>query len=80
MSSYIVDDDVDMLRLLSKWLVTDGFEVVTAQSGEEAFSKIAGTRPSLVITDLIMGGMNGIELMSRIHNINPLLPVILLSG
>lgn len=77
---FIVDDDVDMLKLLTKWLVTDGFDVVTAQSGEEAFSKIAGTRPSLVITDLIMGGMNGIELMSRIHSINPLLPVILLSG
>jgi two-component system response regulator GlrR len=77
---FIVDDDVDMLNLLSKWLSADGFEVVTAQSGEEAFSKIAGSRPSLVITDLIMGGMNGIELMSRIHSINPLLPVILLSG
>lgn len=77
---YIVDDDQEILTLLSKWLVAAGFDVVTALSGEEAYSKISGSPPSLVITDLFMKGMSGLDLLSRIHKMNPLLPVIILSG
>ncbi len=77
---YIVDDDNEILTLLSKWLVAAGFDVITALSGEEAYSKISGSPPALVITDLFMKDMSGLDLLSRIHKKDPLLPVIILSG
>ena len=76
----IVDDDNDILSLLSVWLATEGFEVITAESGEEALTKIGINRPKLVITDLFMDGMSGMDLLTEIHADNPLLPVIMLSG
>ncbi len=74
----IVDDDNDVLSLLSSWLTQAGFEVITATSGEEAITKIPGAK--LVITDLYMNGMSGMQLLSEIHKDNPLFPVIMLSG
>ena len=76
----VVDDDDDILSLLSLWLSNEGFEVITASSGEEAMTKLAVNQAKLVITDLYMGGMSGIELLAEIHGENPLLPVIMLSG
>ena len=79
-SIYIVDDDNEILTLLSKWLVDAGFNVTTFVSGEEAISKFSSSPPDLVITDLFMTGMSGLDLLSQIHNRDPLLPVIILSG
>ncbi|MEX2523823.1 MAG: sigma-54 dependent transcriptional regulator [Gammaproteobacteria bacterium] len=76
----IVDDDDDILRLLEKWLTADGFEVIKAVSSEEALEILESTRPNLVISDIFMGGMNGLDLLARIREDNPLLPVIMLSG
>lgn len=76
----LVDDDREILSLLSAWLKAEGFGVATAGSGAEALGKIGASRPSLVITDLKMEGMSGIELLAAIHRDNPLLPVVMLSG
>ncbi len=76
----IVDDDQDMLALLSLWLRKAGFEVTTAVSGREALSHIAMRTPHLVITDLYMEEMDGMTLLGEIHRERPLLPVIMLSG
>jgi two-component system response regulator GlrR len=76
----VVDDDNDILVLLSRWLSHEGFNVITVSSGEEAISRLNIEHPRLVITDLFMNGMSGIELMAKIHGDNPLLPVIMLSG
>lgn len=76
----VVDDDSDILLLLSKWLSNEGFNVVTAASGEEAVTKLDITQPNLVITDLFMGGISGMEVLTEVHKNNPLLPVIMLSG
>lgn len=76
----LVDDDNDVLQLLSKWLTRTGFQIETATSGEDALNKMSGYNPDLVITDLYMNGISGLELLSSIHSINPLLPVIMLSG
>lgn len=76
----VVDDDEDILLLLSTWLGNEGFEVLTVSSGEEALSRLQTVHPNLVITDLFMGGMSGMELLSTIHRDSPLLPVIMLSG
>jgi two-component system response regulator GlrR len=76
----LVDDDADILKLLSTWLKTEGMEVVTAGSGSEAMARLGAARPDLVITDLKMEGMSGMEVLAEIHRDNPLLPVIMLSG
>ena len=76
----IVDDDNDILQLLSTWLSKSGFKIGTAISGEEALRAMAEFNPDLVITDLYMNGISGMQLLSSIHSVNPLLPVIMLSG
>ena len=76
----VVDDDDDILGLLTTWLGKEGFDVLTCSSGEEALSQLYNVHPDLVITDLFMGGMSGMEVLSSIHKDNPLLPVIMLSG
>ena len=76
----IVDDDEDILSSLSTWLGNEGFEVIPASSGEEALGQMHTIHPNLVITDLFMDGISGMELLSQIHKNNPLLPVIMLSG
>ncbi|MBI2798759.1 MAG: sigma-54-dependent Fis family transcriptional regulator [Gammaproteobacteria bacterium] len=76
----IVDDDEDMLRLVATWLNHAGYATHTATTGADALTRIAISRPDVVITDLFMEGMNGLALLTKIHASNPLLPVIMLSG
>ena len=76
----IVDDDSDVLNLLENWLTNEEFDVKRAMSGMEALSQVSIYAPDLVITDLYMEGMDGMALMTELHNDNPLLPVIMLSG
>ncbi len=79
-SVLIVDDDEDMLRLIATWLNHAGYATHTAATGADALTRIAISRPDVVITDLFMEGMNGLALLTKIHASNPLLPVIMLSG
>lgn len=76
----IVDDDNDVLNLLETWLTTEKFDVKRASSGLEALNLVGIYNPDLVITDLYMEGMDGMALLTELHNDNPLLPVIMLSG
>ena len=76
----VVDDDQDMLNLLSTWLGSSGYSVSTALCGTDALAQIEISKPDLVITDLFMDEMDGMDLLTRIHGKNPLIPVIMLSG
>ena len=76
----VVDDDNDILQLISTWLSQCGFQISTAISGEEALNRMDEYYPDLVITDLYMNGISGMQLLTSIHSVNPLLPVIMLSG
>ena len=76
----MVDDDQDMLNLLSRWLDGAGYEVTTALRGVDALGQIEIAKPDLVITDLFMDEMDGMTLLTEIHSRNPLVPVIMLSG
>ncbi|MEQ8660861.1 MAG: sigma-54 dependent transcriptional regulator, partial [Gammaproteobacteria bacterium] len=76
----VVDDDADMLGLLRRWLESDGYRVTVAPAGEEALRLLATTAQDLVVTDLYMDGMDGLTLVTRVHDDNPLMPVIMLSG
>jgi len=76
----VVDDDRDMLALLSSWLKGAGFQTDTVDSGQDALTRIGVARPHVVVTDLYMEGMDGMTLLREIHRHNPLMPVIMLSG
>ncbi|NTU60151.1 MAG: sigma 54-interacting transcriptional regulator [Deltaproteobacteria bacterium] len=76
----VVDDDESLLRLITLRLQTAGYTVVGADSGEKALNQLAACRPDLVITDLRMEGMNGLELFEAIRRVNAVLPVILLTA
>ncbi len=76
----IVDDDPDLLRLLSIRLNAEGYQVTAADSGEKALSQLAVSHPQLVVTDLRMEGMGGMSLFEAVHKSNPALPVIILTA
>src|SRR5487761_2046758 len=76
----IVDDDADLLELLSMRLVSAGFEVESADSADAAIKSLDMRRPQLVITDMRMHGMDGMALFEQIHKCFPSLPVIMLTA
>jgi len=76
----VVDDDADLLRLVSIRLQSAGFDVATADSGERALALLSASTPQVVVTDLRMGGMDGMALFDQIHRSNPVLPVIILTA
>ncbi len=76
----LVDDDPDLLRLLSIRLRSNGYEVETAQSGKEALGKACARKVDLVITDLRMDGMDGVQLFDRLRQRFASLPVIILTA
>ncbi|MCC7082811.1 MAG: sigma 54-interacting transcriptional regulator [Burkholderiales bacterium] len=76
----VVDDDPDLLRLLTIRLEGAGYRVGAAASGERALAQVAVDRPALVITDLRMGGMDGLALFDALRTTYPTLPVIILTA
>ena len=76
----IVDDDSDLLRLLTFRLEGAGYTVEAASSAEQALARLSASIPQLVITDMRMSGMDGLALFDNIHKNNPTLPVIILTA
>ena len=76
----IVDDDPTLLRLLGILLREEGFEVVAAESGEQALVQLERKPADLVLSDLRMGGMDGLELFEAVRKRYPALPVIILTA
>lgn len=79
-SILVVDDDPDLLKLLTIRLRRTGFAVETAQSGDAALVTLERVQPDVVVTDLKMQAMDGIELLGEIERRCPVLPVILLTA
>ena len=73
-SILLVDDDPGLLRLLSIRLEAEGYTVYTASSGEEAIPALRNHSVDIVVTDLRMGGMDGLELFGQIRHFFPGLP------
>jgi two-component system response regulator GlrR len=76
----VVDDDKDILKLISMRLNAAGYATVTANNGAEAMSAIMLQRPDLVISDLRMPAMDGMALLDAIQQSHPSLPVIMLTA
>ncbi len=76
----IVDDEPDMLDNCARILTRLGYECQRADNGPAALSLFESQRPDLVLTDLKMPGMDGMALMARLHETDPDLPVVMITG
>jgi len=76
----LIDDEPDILRVLSRSLRADGYEISTAASGTEGLSEFEHTPAEVVITDIKMPGMDGIEVLKRVKTMNADTEVIIITG
>ncbi|MDP3668951.1 MAG: sigma 54-interacting transcriptional regulator [Telluria sp.] len=76
----LVDDDADLLRLLSLRLSASGYRVSAVGSAEAALARLSIDLPRLVISDVRLPGRDGLALFQEIRSLHPALPVILLTA
>ncbi len=76
----IVDDDPVVRDSLGKWFESEGFEVTVAPSAPAALELLSGQRFPLALVDIKMPGVDGIELQARLQEIDPEMPVIIMTG
>ena len=76
----IVDDDPEIRSLIAEGLRQKGFDALQAAGGDEAMKKLSPGRTRLVVADMKMPGMSGIELLRRIKRTFPELPVMIVTG
>lgn len=76
----VVDDERSMREMLSILLEREGYEAVEARNGQEALQLFEASLFDLVISDIQMPGINGIELLSRIKQLSPDVPVLMITA
>lgn len=75
-----VDDDEQIRTTVSAFFENSDIEFVSVSNGSDALAVMAGGSIDLIITDLFMATLNGIELIGRIRRIDPVVPVVLITG
>jgi CheY-like chemotaxis protein len=76
----VVDDEPAVCEVVKEFLESRGYRVVTALSGQEALAAVRRERPDLVLLDILMPGMNGLEVLQRIRQMDPSAGVIMLTA
>ena len=76
----VVDDEEDARRALERLLRAEGFATAGAADGRAALAETARAAPDVVLTDLAMQPMDGVELCKRLHELDPELPVIVMTA
>lgn len=80
MKILLADDDPIMLDSLRACVATEGFSIITASNGEEAFAKWNSHRPDLLCLDIMMPILDGYEVCRRVRTIDPQVPILFLSA
>ena len=75
----VVDDDPRILRFIRMSLRTAGCDVLTAKDGEEALRLLDSAKPDIMVLDIVMSPMNGLEVLKRLRRSSKL-PVIVMSA
>ncbi len=76
----VVDDDLNVLEVIKARLTFAGYNTITAASGQDALDRVKETVVDLIVSDIKMPGMSGLELFEKVHAIHPALPVIFLTA
>jgi len=76
----IVDDEKDMRQSISQWLALSGFDTETFASAEEALKGVSLDYPGIVVSDIRMPGMDGMQLLRKLKSVDSTLPVIMITG
>ena len=76
----VVDDEIFICELLNDFLSMRGYDVNTANCGEDAMSMFESIRPEVVLLDIRMPGINGIDILEKIKDIDSAVKVVMLSA
>ncbi|HLV88452.1 MAG TPA: sigma-54 dependent transcriptional regulator [Candidatus Sulfotelmatobacter sp.] len=76
----IVDDELSVRDSLGKWFREEGYEIATAENASDALTRMAENKWDLALLDIKMRGTDGIELQRRLHEMDPNLVVIMMTG
>ena len=75
----VVDDEPGILKVLSIHLKHQGYDILTTTTGEEAVALVGQKRPDIILLDILMPGMTGLEVLDRIRAFSPV-PVIIFTA
>ncbi len=76
----VVDDEPDAVELLQEFLTAKGYDVLTASDGEEALRQVKEHRPHLILLDVRMPKLNGMEVLKRVREIDHEVGVIMVTA
>ena len=76
----LIDDDASLRKVMSFCLSEAGYNVVAAESGEEGLRLFTAESPDMVLTDIQLGGISGLEVVSKVHTQSPTTPVVVISA
>jgi CheY-like chemotaxis protein len=76
----VVDDELEFLKMIRMRLEANGYEVITATDGKEALDKVKKYKLDAVLLDILLPGMNGLEVLKKIRQDNKDLPVFIITA
>ncbi|PYN01054.1 MAG: response regulator [Candidatus Rokuibacteriota bacterium] len=76
----VVDDEPDIVTILTKYFTDAGLSVDAASHGGDALIAVSQYRPDVVLLDVLMEGLNGVQVLERIRALDPAIRVIMISG
>ncbi len=76
----VVEDDIDLNKILTRSLISRGYEVISAQNGQDALDKTEDQSYDMIITDIMMPKMDGFELAQTVRAVNKNIPIIFMTA
>jgi DNA-binding response OmpR family regulator len=76
----VVDDEQDFLRIIRMRLEAEGYVVIVAYNGKEALKKVSESKPDAVLLDIMMPGIDGLQVLRKIRQKDKKLPVFIITA